>query len=222
MSEPATTKPWRFALLLLVAAVAIAADFATKEIALARLAPGMSVPVVGELLQFTLVFNTGAAFSIGSDVPWVFFLIASCVVVYILVIARRLRSLGWAVALGLILGGASGNLIDRVMRPPAPFHGAVVDWIHLPNWPVFNLADSCIVVGGVLAVILAFRGVNIDGTLESDAAEDEPEPGAGPGDAPEAQGTAAGDPGQAPEGPDRRPPGGAAESTGTAGKEERP
>ncbi|MDA0567053.1 signal peptidase II [Streptomonospora sp. S1-112] len=169
--EPAAPRPRRFVpLLLVVAAVALAADFATKEIALASFAPGESMPVVGDLLRFTLIFNTGAAFSIGSDVPWLFFLIASCVVVYILFMARKLGSLGWTVALGLILGGATGNLVDRVMRPPAPFHGAVVDWIAVPNFPVFNLGDSCICVGGALAVLLAFRGINIDGTRESDQA----------------------------------------------------
>ncbi|MFC3998627.1 signal peptidase II [Nocardiopsis sediminis] len=217
MSEPATTKPWRFVLLLIVAVVALVADYATKEIALARFTPGVSVPVVGELLQFTLVFNTGAAFSIGSDVPWVFFLIASCVVVYILVIARRLRSPAWAVALGLILGGAAGNLIDRVTRPPAAFHGAVVDWIQLPNWPVFNLADSCIVVGGVLAVFLAFRGVNIDGTRESDTAGEAGET--------EAQAADSGEAGAAAEEGPARPAGGdtgTTESTGSTGNEERP
>nr|WP_246425005.1 signal peptidase II [Streptomonospora nanhaiensis] len=155
---------------MIVAAAALGADFATKEIALAGFAPGESMPVVDGLLWFTLITNSGAAFSIGSGVPWVFFLIASGVVVYILFMARRLGSLGWTVALGLILGGASGNLVDRVTRPPAPFHGEVVDWIAVPNFPVFNLADSCICVGGALAVLLAFRGINIDGTRESDQA----------------------------------------------------
>lgn len=146
----------------------LAVDFITKQVALSRLNPGESVEVVGELLRFTLVFNTGAAFSIGSDIPWVFFLIATGVVGYIIVMARRLRSVGWGLALGMILGGACGNLIDRAVRDPAPLHGAVVDWIHLPYWPVFNVADSSIVVGGVLAVVLAFKGINLDGTVESD------------------------------------------------------
>nr|WP_281381989.1 signal peptidase II [Nocardiopsis mwathae] len=154
--------------MLSLALVAFAADLATKEIVLARLLPGESVPVVGELLRLTLVFNSGAAFSIGTGVTWVFTLIASAVALYIVTMGRKLRSTGWAVALGLILGGATGNLYDRFFRPPAPLYGEVVDWIQVPNWPVFNLADSCIVVGGVLAVILAFRGINIDGTRESD------------------------------------------------------
>lgn len=167
MNGSAATKPRRFVLVAVVAAVALALDFLTKEIALARFAPGESVAVVGDLLRFTLVFNPGAAFSIGTGMTWVFSLISIGVVVYIIVIARRLRSLAWAVSLGLILGGAAGNLVDRLFRAPGPFHGHVVDWIQLPNWPVFNLADSSLVVGSALAVLLAFRGVNIDGTREA-------------------------------------------------------
>ncbi|GAA4905876.1 signal peptidase II [Streptomonospora salina] len=168
MNGPAARRPRRFVLLAAVAAAALAADYATKEAALAAFAPGESLPVVGDLLRFTLVFNTGAAFSMGRGVPWLFFLIAVAVVAYIVFMARKLASGAWAVVLGLIMGGALGNLVDRAFRPPAPLHGAVVDWIRVPNWPVFNIADSCIVVGGVLAVILAFRGINIDGSRESD------------------------------------------------------
>ncbi|WP_325048992.1 signal peptidase II [Marinitenerispora sediminis] len=164
----AATKPRRFVLLLIVAAVALAADYATKEIALARFSPQDPVELLGGLLRFTLIFNPGAAFSIGTGVTWLLTLIALGVVVYILRVARTLRSTGWALALGLILGGASGNLMDRFFREPAPLHGWVVDWIQLPNWPVFNIADSCIVTGGVLVVILAFRGINPDGTRESE------------------------------------------------------
>ena len=85
--------------------------------------------------------------------------------------ARRLTSPGWAVALGLVLGGALGNLIDRFFRAPSPGKGHVVDWISLfaddgHVWPIFNLADSCIVVGGALAVLLSLRGVDFDGCRE--------------------------------------------------------
>jgi signal peptidase II len=86
------------------------------------------------------------------------------VIVAILRTARRLRSLPWAISLGLLLGGATGNLVDRIVRAPAPLQGHVVDWIELPHWPVFNLADSAIVCGGLLAVVLAARGLQIDGT----------------------------------------------------------
>jgi signal peptidase II len=68
------------------------------------------------------------------------------------------------VALALMLGGALGNLSDRLFRSPGPLRGHVVDWIELPHWPVFNIADSAIVVGGLLAVLLALRGIEMDGT----------------------------------------------------------
>ncbi|RNL86459.1 signal peptidase II [Halostreptopolyspora alba] len=166
-----------------VAVVVLAVDLVTKQLALSRLIPGESVDVVGGLLRFTLVFNSGAAFSIGSGVPWLFFLIAIGVVGYIIVMARKLRSVGWAFALGLILGGACGNLVDRAVRPPAPLHGEVVDWIQVPYWPVFNVADSAIVIGGILAVVLAFRGINIDGSVESDEpAQSGADPSERPGD----------------------------------------
>ena len=86
------------------------------------------------------------------------------VVVYILRAARNLRSIGWAVTLGLLLGGAAGNLGDRIFRAPGLFQGHVVDWIELPDWPVFNLADSAIVCAGALVVLLALRGIRMDGT----------------------------------------------------------
>jgi signal peptidase II len=86
------------------------------------------------------------------------------VVIYILRTARNLRSIGWAIALGLLLGGATGNLLDRIFRAPGLFQGHVVDWIQLPDWPVFNLADSAIVCAGVLVVLLALRGIRMDGT----------------------------------------------------------
>lgn len=197
MNGPAARRPRRFVLLSAVAAAALAADYATKEAALSAFAPGESMPVVGDLLQFTLVFNTGAAFSMGQGMPWLFFLIAVGVVGYIVFMARKLASRPWAVALGLIMGGALGNLVDRAFRPPAPLHGAVVDWIRVPNWPVFNIADSCIVVGGVLAVLLAFRGINIDGSRESDepSEADSGEPQAAQDGEAEAEEPAAGGPG---------------------------
>jgi signal peptidase II len=86
------------------------------------------------------------------------------VIVYILRAARNLRSVGWAITLGLLLGGATGNLVDRIFRAPGSFQGHVVDWIQLPHWPVFNLADSSIVCAGFLVVLLALRGVRLDGT----------------------------------------------------------
>jgi signal peptidase II len=93
------------------------------------------------------------------------------VIVVIVRTARRLGSTGWAVSLGLLLGGATGNLVDRIFRAPGPGRGAVVDFIDFRVWPVFNLADSAIVVGGLLAVVLSMRGVELDGTRKVDPAD---------------------------------------------------
>jgi signal peptidase II len=93
--------------------------------------------------------------------------IAITVIVVILRTSRRIRSLPWAVTLGLLLGGATGNLVDRIFRWPGPFRGWVVDWIQLPHWPVFNLADSAIVCGGILAVLLSARGMHLDGRRDN-------------------------------------------------------
>ncbi|MCW0214205.1 MAG: signal peptidase II, partial [Pseudonocardia sp.] len=116
-----------------------------------------------------LVRNPGAAFSLATGYTWVLTLIALAVVVVIIRISRKLRSTGWAVALGLVLGGALGNLTDRIFRAPGPLQGHVVDVVSLfaPDgsvWPVFNLADSAIVCGGILLVVMALLGRELDGT----------------------------------------------------------
>ena len=117
-------------------------------------------------LTLQMLRNSGAAFSIGTSMTIVFTVIAVAVIIYILRAARKLRSLPWAITLGLLLGGATGNLSDRIFRSPGVFRGDVVDWIELPHWPVFNLADSAIVCGGVIAVLLAVMGLRMDGTRE--------------------------------------------------------
>ena len=156
-------RPRRVALLLAVAVFVIAADVVSKAIVVARM-PGHTIRLLGGLLTITLTRNGGAAFSIGTSMTIVFTAIALGVIVYILRAARNLRSIGWAIALGLLLGGATGNLLDRIFRAPGLFQGHVVDWIELPHWPVFNLADSAIVCAGVLVVLLALRGIRLDGT----------------------------------------------------------
>ena len=154
-----------------MAVFVIAADVISKSIVVAKMADHPPIRLLGGLLTITLTRNGGAAFSIGTSMTIVFTAIAVGVIVYILRAARNLRSIGWAVALGLLLGGATGNLIDRIFRAPAPFQGHVVDWIELPHWPVFNLADSAIVCGGVLAVLLAMRGLQLDGSRETSGRE---------------------------------------------------
>ena len=151
--------------LLAVAVAVLITDIVTKTVVVATLSDRAPVSLLGGLLKLRVTRNPGAAFSIGGpSVTAVFALIAVVVIVVILRASRKIRSLAWAVTLGLLLGGATGNLVDRLLRTPGPFRGYVVDWIQLPHWPVFNVADSCIVCGGVLAVFLAVRGVRIDAT----------------------------------------------------------
>lgn len=153
----------RVGLLAVTAALLLAADIVTKIIAVEVLADREPVELLGGLLTLTETRNPGAAFGLAGGLTVIFTVVAVGVIAAIVRVAPRLRSAGWAVSLGLLLGGAAGNLVDRVLRDPAPFRGAVVDWIELPNWPVFNLADTGICLGGALAVLLSLRGDEIDG-----------------------------------------------------------
>jgi signal peptidase II len=148
-----------------VAAFVLAADIITKALVVAHLREGEPVHVLGGVLMLNLLRNPGAAFSVGTGDTIVFTAIAVAVVVYIARTARKLYSIGWAITLGLLLGGALGNLTDRIFRAPGLFRGNVVDWIEVTRyWPVFNLADSAIVCGGILTVLLAMLGYHLDGT----------------------------------------------------------
>ncbi len=174
---PGPTEPVRGRKLPVVIGVALfvlALDVVTKIVVVHELAHHAPIRLLGGFLTLLLLRNSGAAFSIGTSATIVFTVIAAVVIVYILRTARKLRSLPWAITLGLLLGGATGNLSDRIFRAPGLFRGDVVDWIELPHWPVFNLADSAIVCGGVLAVLLAILGLRMDGTRESRTAEPAP------------------------------------------------
>lgn len=160
--------------LAVVAVVAYALDLGSKQWALSALADG-DRSLVGDWFTLHLTFNPGAAFSTGTDFTIVFTCLAAVAVVVVLWLARRVASTGWALALGLLLGGVSGNLTDRLVRPPEPFHGHVVDFLMWPNWPVFNLADVCINVAAALIILQTFRGVRLDGTHESARDEVQPE-----------------------------------------------
>ncbi len=154
----------RLLLLLLVAATVLAADVVTKFLAVRELVDREPVSLLGGLLTLRLVRNAGAAFGFAQGLTIAFTVVAAAVVVVILRLARRLRSTPWAVALGLVLGGAVGNLVDRVFRSPGVGRGHVVDFLELPHWPVFNLADSAIVSAAVLMVLLSTRGSSYDGS----------------------------------------------------------
>jgi signal peptidase II len=150
--------------LVITAVIVLVADIVSKQIVVAKLSNRPPVRVISHVLTLTLTRNAGAAFSIGPGATVLFSAVALIVVVVIARTARSLASRGWATSLGLLLGGALGNLADRVFRSPGPFRGHVIDWIQLPHWPVFNLADSAIVCGGVLAVLLVTRGIELDGS----------------------------------------------------------
>ncbi|MFF9314391.1 signal peptidase II [Streptomyces sp. NPDC014748] len=158
----------RIAVLFSVAAFAYALDLVSKLLVVAKLEHHAPVRVVGDWLQLEAIRNSGAAFSFGEAYTVIFTVIAAAVIVVIVRLARKLYSLPWAIALGLLLGGALGNLTDRIFRSPGVFKGAVVDFISPKHFAVFNLADSAIVCGGILIVLLSFRGLDPDGTVHKD------------------------------------------------------
>ena len=179
MSAPSIAAAGKVRLLALIAVVVLVADILTKVIGVAQLEGREPIRILGGLVYLQLLRNPGAAFSLATGYTWVLTLVAVAVVVVILRVARRLRSTGWAIALGLILGGALGNLVDRVFRAPGPLQGHVVDTVSLfaPDgrvWPVFNMADACIVSGGTLLVLFALLGRELDGTRSGSPKAEEP------------------------------------------------
>jgi signal peptidase II len=162
---------WLFAV---VALLGYLADLSSKMVAVARLEPGRPVPVVGDLLTLYIARNPGAAFSTGTSYTLVLSLIAMAAAAAVVWNARRLGSPGWAIGLGFLLAGVLGNLTDRVFRRPGVLRGHVVDFLQLPHWPIFNLADVCINVAAAFIIIQALRGVSVNGSRHhSGAAEHE-------------------------------------------------
>jgi signal peptidase II len=175
---PAQAPRSRARLLLGLAAVVLALDVGSKLLVVAKLSDRDPVRLLGGALYLTEARNTGAAFSFAEGATVVFTLIAVAVVVVIVRSARRLFSTAWAVALALVLGGAIGNLMDRVFRAPGVLRGGVVDFISVFDpygrvWPIFNVADSAIVCGGILGAALALRGIEFDGRRARDRAASE-------------------------------------------------
>jgi signal peptidase II len=169
--EPGTRRGSARAVTVLgaTALLAVALDQLVKWLSTEHLTEGQPVRILGGLVYLSLLRNSGAAFSFGRGHTWVFPVITLVVIAWIGWMATRLRSTAWAVALGLVLGGALGNLGDRLFRAPGPFQGHVVDMISVfaPNadkFPVFNIADSCLTVGVALAVLLELTGRQRDGS----------------------------------------------------------
>lgn len=152
--------------LAVLAGTALALDQFTKYLVVSNLPLGEQVPVLGDLLILHFVKNPGAAFSLAAGSTWIFSILASAVTVAIIVLARKIRSIGWAVVFGLLLGGVLGNLTDRLFREPSFGLGHVIDFISTP-WmmpAIYNVADIFIVSSMGLFIILTLRGINLDGT----------------------------------------------------------
>jgi signal peptidase II len=152
--------------LAILAGTALALDQFTKHLVVTNLPLGEQVPVLGDLLILQFVKNPGAAFSLAAGSTWIFSILATGVTVAIIVFARKIRSIGWAVVFGLLLGGVLGNLTDRLFREPSFGLGHVIDFISTP-WmmpAIYNVADICIVSSMGLFIILTLRGINLNGT----------------------------------------------------------
>ncbi|NJC69807.1 signal peptidase II [Planosporangium thailandense] len=161
------------AVLALASAVVLGIDLVTKQLAVSELAGREPVRLFGGAVYLDVIRNSGAAFSLGTGYTFVFPVIAMAVAAWIVWTARRLRSVPWAIALGLVLGGAVGNLVDRIFRAPGPMVGHVVDMVSLfaPRgevFAVFNAADSALCVGVALALLLELTGRRVDGTRTRD------------------------------------------------------
>jgi signal peptidase II len=169
----AKASPRVLIVLVLVAVAAYILDQGSKYLVVTTLKLDEVVPVLGDLLQFQFVKNPGAAFSIGNAYTWIFSILASAVTVFIIWFARRIRSLGWAIVFGLLLGGVLGNLTDRLFREPGFGVGHVIDFLRIPLLPaIFNIADSAIVVSMGLFLILTLRGIGLDGSRPARAGDD--------------------------------------------------
>jgi signal peptidase II len=165
----------RYAAAALAIGVAVCAvDVVSKTLVVAGLSGRAPMTLLGGLITLQLYRNAGAAFGVGPSFTAIYALVAAAVLVAILQVSGRLQSWLWAAALGLVLGGAAGNLVDRVFRSPGPMRGWVIDWIKLPYFPeTFNIADSALTLGVVLLVLAGIRG-QLRGEAVRTAAGQEP------------------------------------------------
>ncbi|HIY86165.1 MAG TPA: signal peptidase II [Candidatus Yaniella excrementavium] len=161
----APQRAWWIALIPLV--IAYVADLWSKETVLANMQEGDQIPVLEPLLSWHFIRNPGAAFSIGTDFTWLFTIIQGVgLVIVVYLIARKARTLPWLLTLGGLGGGIAGNLTDRLFREPGFGTGHVIDFIAVPNFAIFNIADSFIVVSIILIVLLVMMGKTMDGLPE--------------------------------------------------------
>ncbi|MBA2551218.1 MAG: signal peptidase II [Nocardioidaceae bacterium] len=171
--EVAPQRPRRLLTLAAVTVVVLGCDLASKLWAVASLQGEPSITVIPGVLDLTFLRNPGAAFGMGTGYTAVLSIVAAGIAVAVASMAHKVRDRTWAVAFGLLLAGALGNLVDRVFRQPGFMRGHVVDFLELPNWPVFNIADVAISAAAVLVVVQSLRGVTLDGTRERARPADE-------------------------------------------------
>lgn len=171
-AEIGLLKPLKTRLLIVIAAVILLFDLVTKILVVHYVEPGNPIEIVGDVVTLRLVRNPGAAFSMATGMTWLLTVVAVAVVIGVIKIGRTLRSPWWALGLGLVLGGALGNLIDRFFRAPGPFQGHVVDFVSVGWWPVFNVADSSIVCGALLLVVLSLFGFEPNGERAGKSSSD--------------------------------------------------
>ncbi len=153
--------------LLITAFVVIVADQAAKIWAVERLQGKAAIHVIGDFLKLSFVRNPGAAFSLGTGSTWVFTIIATIVCIVIIRISGSVTNKAWAFSLGALLGGAMGNLVDRIFRSPGFLQGHVVDFIKFPNYPMFNIGDMAVVCSAIFMIYLSFRGIEYNQVEES-------------------------------------------------------
>jgi signal peptidase II len=152
-------------LVALVAVTGLTADLVTKIIAVTQLEPLASVRLLGGLLTLRLIRNPGAAFSQGQRFTYVFAIAGIVVLTFVVIkLVPRIGHPAWAVAIGLLCAGVAGNLTDRLFRPPGVLRGHVIDFLELPYWPIFNVADMCITAAAIMIIFLSVvKGISITG-----------------------------------------------------------
>jgi signal peptidase II len=162
-------------LVALIAVAGLAADLVTKIIAVTHLEPLASVRLLGGLLTLRLIRNPGAAFSQGQRFTYVFAIAGIIVLAFVIIkLVPRIGHPAWAVAIGLLCAGVAGNLTDRLFRPPGPLRGHVIDFLELPHWPIFNVADMCITAAAILIMFLSvIKGISITGQRHGRGGRDE-------------------------------------------------
>lgn len=144
-------------------------DLATKLWAVSVLSDRSNIKVFGDYFQLTLIRNPGAAFSFAEGATIFFTLFGFLVMSVIFYYSTKITSKGWSVVLGLAMGGILGNLVDRIFREPGILRGHVIDWLQIPNWPVFNIADTAIVAAALLSMLLSLRNISPVTRVKSDS-----------------------------------------------------